>query len=183
VSSALNDGGRSPPPAREVEWEVLPPEEKKKRAALEPLFKWVAIIMDGLLRLPGTKFRFGLNPLIDFIPVVGDVSAAFISASVLVYAVTRGLPKVLLGRMALNVLINELVGIVPVVGSIFAFWFRANKRNYDLLQHHVVQPTRSRKGDWAFVVGFLVLLFGIFLASLIATIVVLHLFAKFLSAH
>ena len=166
-----------------LEWEVLPPEEKKKRAALEPLFKWVAFIMDGLLRVPGTKFRFGLNPLIDFIPVVGDMSAAVVSASVLVYAVTRGLPKVLLGRMALNVLINELVGIVPVAGSIFAFWFRANKRNYDLLQHHVAQPNRSRKGDWAFVIGFLILLLGIFLASVIITIFALHEFAKFLSAH
>jgi hypothetical protein len=166
-----------------LEWEVLPPEEKKKRAALEPLFKWVAIIMDGLLRVPGTKFRFGLNPLIDFIPVVGDVSAAFVSASVLVYGVTRGLPKVLLGRMALNVLVNELVGIVPVIGSVFAFWFRANKRNYDLLQHHIAEPTRSRKGDWAFVLGFLALLLGIYLASIIATIVFLFALGKFLSAH
>ena len=40
--------------------------------------------MDGLLRVPGTKFRFGLNPLIDFVPVLGDVSAAFISVSVLI---------------------------------------------------------------------------------------------------
>src|SRR5579864_7851504 len=159
--------------SKTLEWEVLPPEEKKRRAALEPLFRWVAIILDGLFRVPGTKFRFGLNPLIDFIPVVGDVSAAFVSASVLVYAVTRGLPKVLLGRMALNVLLNELVGAIPIVGSAFAFWFRANKRNYDLLQHHAAEPTRSRKGDWAFVLGFLALLLGIYLASIIATIVFL----------
>ena len=139
--------------------------------------------MDGLLRLPGTKFRFGLNPLVDFIPVVGDVGAAFISASVLVYAVTRGLPKVLLARMALNVAINELVGVLPVVGSIFAFWFRANKRNYDLLQYHVAVPTRSRKGDWAFVIGLLVLLFGIFAAGLIATILILRAFGQFLLSH
>src|SRR5438445_11136407 len=88
-------------------------------------FEWLAIIMDGLLRVPGTKFRSGRNPLIDFVPGIGTVSAAFVSTSLLIYAVTRGLPKILLARMALNILINELVGILPVVGSAFAFWFRA----------------------------------------------------------
>src|SRR6202022_173442 len=112
------------------EWELLPPEDPHRRSSVGALFKRVALIMDDFLRLPWTNFRIGLNPLIDFVPVVGDVSAAFVSVSVLIYAVTRGLPKILLARMALNVLVNEVVGVVPVVGSLFAFWFRANKRNY-----------------------------------------------------
>ena len=182
MPASLNDGSRRPP-LQDADWEVLPPEEKKKRAALDPLFKWLATIMDGLVRLPGTKFRFGLNPVVDFIPVVGDVSAAFLSASVLVYAVTRGLPKVLVLRMALNVAINELVGVVPVVGSVFALWFRANKRNYDLLQRHVAQPSRSRKGDWLFVIAVIVLVFGIIATGLIATILMLRAFADFLLKH
>ncbi len=165
----------------EVEWEVLLPEQKQRRASLEPLFKWVAIIMDGLLRVPGTKFRFGLNPLIDFVPVLGDVSAAFISVSVLIYAVSRGLPKILLARMALNILINELIGIVPVLGSVFAFWFRANKRNYDLLQRHIERPNRSRKGDWILIGAVLGLVFVIVFAGLIATFLVLHAIANFLA--
>ena len=136
--------------------------------------------MDGLLRLPGTKFRFGLNPFIDFIPIVGDVSAAFVSSSVLVYAFMRGMPKILLARMALNIFINELVGIVPVVGSAFAFWFRANKRNYDLLQRHTAAPIKPRKADWIFVFVVLGLLFSIVLLGLIATLFVLREFFKLL---
>jgi hypothetical protein len=170
----------NPANAREVEWEVLPSEDRHRRASLEPLFKWLAIIMDGLVRLPGTKFRFGLNPLIDFVPGIGDISAAFVSTSVLVYAVTRGLPKILLARMALNILINELVGIVPVLGSAFAFWFRANKRNYDLLQRHVEIPTRSRKSDWIFVGVVLGLIFVIICAGLIVSLVALQTIARFL---
>jgi uncharacterized protein DUF4112 len=165
-----------------LEWEVLPLESRQTRklSGLEPLFKWLAIIMDGLLRLPGTKFRFGLNPLIDFVPGIGDISAAFVSTSVLVYAVTRGLPKILLARMALNILINELVGIVPVLGSAFAFWFRANKRNYDLLQRHIELPTRSRKSDWIFVGVVLGLIFVIICAGLIVSLVALQAIARFL---
>ena len=137
--------------------------------------------MDGLLRVPGTKFRFGLNPLIDFVPVLGDVSAAFISVSVLIYAVSRGLPKILLARMALNILTNELIGVVPVLGSVFAFWFRANKRNYDLLQRHIERPNRSRKGDLIFIGAVLGLVFVIVFAGLIATFLVLHAIANFLA--
>ena len=168
--------------SREVDWEILPPEKKQKRKSLEPLFKWLAIIMDGLFRAPGTKFRFGLNPLIDFVPVVGDVSAAFVSFSVLIYAITRGLPKILLARMALNILINELVGIVPVLGSAFAFWFRANKRNYDLLQRHVELPNRSYKGHWIFVSVILGLVFATILTGLIITSLLLQAFANFLAS-
>jgi hypothetical protein len=169
-------------PARELEWEVLPPENRQSRklSGLEPLFKWLAIIMDGLLRVPGTKFRFGLNPLIDFVPGIGDVSAAFVSTSVLVYAVTRGLPKILLARMALNILINELVGIVPVLGSAFAFWFRANKRNYDLLQRHLELPSRPRKSDWIFVGAVLGLVFVIVCAGLIVSLLVLQAIGRLL---
>jgi len=164
------------------EWEVLPPENRfrsRGTQSIEPLFKWLAIIMDGLLRVPGTKFRFGLNPLIDFVPGIGDVSAAFVSTSVLIYAVTRGLPKILLARMALNILINELVGILPVVGSAFAFWFRANKRNYDLLQRHLELPIRSRKSDWIFVGAVLGLVFVIICTGLIVSLLVLQAIARF----
>jgi divalent metal cation (Fe/Co/Zn/Cd) transporter len=136
--------------------------------------------MDGLLRVPGTKFRFGLNPLIDFVPGIGDVSAAFVSTSVLIYAVTRGLPKILLARMALNILINELVGIVPVVGSAFAFWFRANKRNYDLLQRHIKLPGQSHKSDWIFLLAVLVSLFVIVCAGLIVSFLILRAIAAFI---
>jgi hypothetical protein len=130
--------------------------------------------MDGLLRFPGTKFRFGLNPLLDFVPAIGDVSAAFLSVSVLIYAVTRGLPKILLARMALNVLINELVGVVPLLGSAFAFWFRANKRNYDLLQRYAELPNRSSKSDWLFIGAVLGLVFVIVFVGLIVTFLALH---------
>ncbi len=185
-SSSRTDAPTSRPssgrqqPVRDADWELVGPEEKRKRSAIEPLFRWVAFIMDGLLRLPGTKRRLGLNPIIDLIPVVGDVGTAFVSASVLVYAFSRGVPKVLLARMALNVAVNELVGVIPVAGSAFAFWFRANKRNYDLLQLHIDQPYRSRKRDWVFVIGLMTLLIGVFVIGWIATFAIFYWFAKLL---
>src|ERR1700730_10123369 len=88
----------------DVDWEVLPPEEKRKRQGLEPLFKWLAYIMDEVVRVPGTKFRFGLDPLIGLVPGIGDTSSALVSAFALIQAVRLGVPKILLTRMSLNIL-------------------------------------------------------------------------------
>jgi hypothetical protein len=158
--------------AQEVDWEVLPPGEKGKRAQVEPLFRWVALLMDNLMPLPGVQRRVGLNPLIDFIPGVGDISAAVVSTSVLLYGLRHGLPKVLLARMGLNILINETVGVIPVVGSAFAFWFRANLRNYELLRAHAGAPEKRRASDWIFVGGILALIIAIIASGLIVSLLV-----------
>src|SRR3979411_1355499 len=147
------------PTAREVEWEVLPPEDQAKRAHLEPLFKWVALLMDNFLRFPGTNFRFGLDPVIGLIPGLGDTASAIVSALTLVYAARCGVGKVLLARMSLNILINELVGIIPGIGDAFSFWFKSNVRNHELLQRHLGEPGRARPIDWIFVAAVLGILF------------------------
>ena len=167
-------------PAEELEWEVLPPEEKQKRQELEPLFRWLALIMDNFLRLPGTQFRFGLDPLMGLIPGIGDTGSTIISAMALIAAARRGLPKILIARMSLNVLINEFVGIIPIAGDAFSFWFKSNARNYDLLRRHTATPGRATKSDWIFValvIGALVL---ILLVSLAVSFWLLYAIAKLL---
>jgi hypothetical protein len=165
--------------AREIEWEVLPPEEKERRASLEPFFKWLALIMDEFLRLPGTKFRFGLDPLIGLLPGLGDTASALVSALALVQAARWGVPRILLARMAMNILINELVGIIPGLGDAFSFWFKSNVRNYELVRRHTAAPDQSRRGDWIFLIAVLGLLFVIVCAGLIASFLVLHAIGRF----
>ena len=165
------------------EWEVLPPEDRsssrRTSASLEPLFRWLALIMDEFLRFPGTKIRFGLDPIIGLLPGIGDVSSAIISAVALVHAARYGVPKILLARMATNILINELVGIIPGLGDAFSFWFKSNVRNYELLRNYSAAPARSRKGDWIFLVAVLSLLFVIVCAGLIVTVLVLQAIGRF----
>ena len=170
----------TPEKAQEVEWEVLPPEEKQKRSELEPLFRWLALIMDNFLRVPGTQFRFGLDPLMGLLPGLGDTGSALISAMALVAAARRGLPRILLARMSLNILINEAIGIVPVIGDAFSFWFKSNLRNYELLRRHTAAPRRARKSDWVFVVLVLAALGMILLVSLAVSFWLLYALAKLL---
>ncbi len=164
----------------ELEWEVLPPEEKQKRSELEPLFRWLALLMDNLLQLPGTKFRFGLDPLLGLLPAVGDTGSAVISALALIAAARRGLPRILLARMGLNILINEAVGIVPVLGDAFSFWFKSNQRNYELLKRYSAAPSRTTKSNWIFVVLVLCALGAILLVSLAFSFWLLYHLARLL---
>jgi hypothetical protein len=152
--------------AQELEFEVLRPEETRKRSELEPLFRWLALVMDNLLPVPGTQFRFGLDPLIGLLPGLGDTGSALVSAMALIAAARRGLPKILLARMSLNILINEAVGIIPIVGDAFSFWFKSNARNYELLEKFSAAPRRSTASDWAFVVLVLAVLLAILFVSL-----------------
>lgn len=158
---------------KEVEWEVLPP-EKKGAAGLEPLFRWIAVVMDDLLRLPGTRFKIGIDPLIGLIPGIGDTGSAIVSAIALLQAARFGVPKIILARMSVNILLNEVIGIVPVVGDAFSFWFKSNARNYALLKEHMSVRRKARTSDWLFVFGVLVLLVIVVAAGIFVSLLVIQ---------
>ena len=135
--------------------------------------------MDEFIRVPGTKFKFGLDPLIGLLPGLGDTGSALVSAFALIQAARLGVPKILLARMSLNILINELVGVVPLVGDAFSFWFKSNARNYQIIKNHTATPGGvSRRSDWIFVVAVLALLFGIVGCGLLVTFLFLREIAK-----
>ena len=168
--------------AADVDWELLPPEDRqRRRSSVESVFNLVSVVMDRLIRIPGLKKRLGLNPIVDLVPGFGDIAAAVLSVSVLLYGIRRGVPKILLGRMALNVLINEVVGLIPIVGSIFAFWFTANTRNYELIREHLDTPRRSTKTDKIFVAVILALVVLVILGGIFGTFLMLHELAKLLA--
>src|SRR5437588_7037788 len=167
---------------KEVEWEYLPPGQEEKNAAkLEPLFRWIALLMDEVLRLPGTRFRFGIDPLVGLIPGIGDTGSAIVSAVALIQAARYGVPKIILARMSVNILVNELIGIVPVVGDAFSFWFKSNTRNYELLKEHMGVRRKARTADWVFVIGVLLALVVIVAAGILVSLLVIQQLIRFVT--
>jgi hypothetical protein len=159
---------------KDAEWEVVPPGEKPSPAQVEPLFRWIALLMDDLLRIPGTKFRIGIDPLIGLIPGIGDTGSAVVSALALIQAARSGVPKIILARMSVNILLNELIGVVPVVGDAFSFWFKSNARNYELLKAHTGARRKAGAGDWIFVIGVLAALALLVCAGLFVSLLVIR---------
>ena len=138
--------------------------------------------MDEFVRVPGTQFRFGLDPLIGLVPGIGDTGSALVSAFALIQAVRLGVPKILLAQMSLNILINEVIGIVPIVGDAFSFWFKSNARNYQIIKEHMGAPPVSRRSDWIFVIAVLVLLVVIVACGLLVSFLFFWEIAKLLGS-
>jgi len=178
-----NSGGPREPLQPDAEWEVLPPEGNVGKKDIEPLFRILALFMDNLIRVPGTQFRIGLDPIIGLIPGIGDTGAAMVSALALVQAARQGLPKVVLARMSLNVLVNQLIGIVPIIGDAFSAWFKSNQRNYDLLKQHSTGLRRgATRSDWVFVIGVVIGLALIVLSGVAISVFLLNQLFKVMSA-
>jgi len=94
-------------------------------------------ILDDFLRIPGTQIRFGLDGVIGLIPGVGDVLGAMASWIIILAAWMRGVPRVTLARMMANVAIDAIVGAVPILGDVFDVAWKANRRNFELLERSV----------------------------------------------
>jgi hypothetical protein len=89
--------------------------------------------LDTRFEIPGTKLRFGFDSIIGLIPGIGDLITTLLGAYIVVRAQELGAPKLLLARMILNLVIDSLVGAVPIFGDIFDFAFKSHVRNVRLL--------------------------------------------------
>ena len=116
-------------------------------AAASRLAYW----LDAGIRIPGTNLRFGLDPILGLIPVIGDAAGAVLAGWILVEAVRLGASRATLVRIAGNVALDAGLGAVPFIGDIFDFAWKANLRNVALLERHLAAPVRAQRADRSFV--------------------------------
>ena len=109
------------------------------RAAIIGEFDRVARLLDSQWRIPGTGMRFGLDPLVGLVPGLGDVATGLVSAYIVLLAARLKLPAPVMARMAGNIALDVIVGSVPILGSVFDLFYKANRRNFDLLRRHLEQ--------------------------------------------
>ncbi len=124
----------------------------------DPIVRLVATLMDNAFKVPGTQIRFGLDPVLGLLPGLGDSVGSLISVGLIGISARYGLPRIVLIRMALNVLINGVIGAIPIFGDAFSIWFKSNAMNHRLLVQHAGPQRASTTGDWVFVGG---LMFGV----------------------
>jgi hypothetical protein len=96
----------------------------------------IARLMDSKFTVPGTRFKFGLDPILGLIPVVGDAASLAISGGLIMYMIRFGASRKVATLMLINVILDATIGSIPVVGAIFDFFYKANTRNIRLLKAH-----------------------------------------------
>jgi hypothetical protein len=99
--------------------------------------RMIAWMIDGVFRVPGTGFRFGLNSLIGLVPFGGDAILGTISLYIVYEAAQLGLPRAQLARMLLNVGLEVFGGSIPLVGDLFDMTLKANLRNLAIIEKHL----------------------------------------------
>jgi hypothetical protein len=139
-------------PAKEVEFEVL---DKEKRKNEDPFIALVTRLMDEIFVIPGTKIRFGLDPVISLLPGFGASASAVVSLVLIVLCSRRRVPRIVLAHMGVNVLINAALDALPVVGDALSIFYRSNSKNYELLLKHAGTAKSSTRGEWIFLIALL----------------------------
>ena len=124
----------------------------------------LSILLDEAFRIPGTRIHFGVDGIIGLVPGLGDVLAGLLSLVIPLAAWIRGVPYIALVRMAANIGIGVIVGSIPLFGDAFDIAWKANRRNYRILERHLGEPRRHTWRDWLFLivlVVFIVLIFAV----------------------
>jgi hypothetical protein len=99
--------------------------------------KLFARFLDDAIRLPGTRYSIGWDGLIGLVPGIGDALTTLMSGYFLWEANRLGVSKTVQWRMLSNILIDMLVGAVPVLGDLFDFTWKSNRRNLNLLMREL----------------------------------------------
>lgn len=140
-----------------------------------PELRWVdgfSQLLDTKFRVPGTEQRFGIDFLLGLLPGVGDLISLGMSGMLVATMAKNGASPMLVARMLVNVLLDALIGSIPVLGNIFDFFYKANYRNAELMREYYDEG-KHQGSVWPVVIGVVI---AIFLILALCVWVILELF-------
>lgn len=152
--------------------------QERRQIEIEESLETLSTYLDGLFRVPGVGWKFGLDALIGLVPNVGDITTSLLSFYILVAGVRYGVPKITLVRMAFNVGLDYLVGTIPFIGDAFDFFWKSNKQNMDLIRTRGKGRGTGTTSDWLFVIFIIVFLIALLVGSILVSLFILGIFFK-----
>ncbi len=114
-----------------------------------PDLKWIdtmSNVMDSKFKVPGTNFRFGLDPILGLLPGIGDATSLAVSGVLIFYMAKYGASRKLIILMTGNVLLDAIIGSIPILGNIIDFYNKANVRNIKLMKAHYYEGKHQGSG-------------------------------------
>jgi len=154
-----------------------PGRDVRALVGLERLRK-LTLLMDQAFGVPGTKWRFGLDALFGLVPGLGDIAGGVIAVYALHVARQLRAPGAIQLHMLMNIAIDATVGMVPLIGDLFDFVFKAQTRNLALLDDWLQTPhevtKRSKRG---------LLLVPLAIIVVFATLTILGIWLLFILIH
>jgi hypothetical protein len=121
------------------------PQDRDNRALAR--YAVLTNLLDQAFRVPGTRFRFGLDAIIGLVPGAGDIVGALLGLYGVWVARKLGAPSSLLTRMMGNIAVDAVAGAVPLVGDLFDFAYKPHVRNLVLIERWLLKPHDVRRGS------------------------------------
>lgn len=119
-------------------------------------FERMAKLLDSKFEIPGTGIRFGIDPLLSLLPLLGDLITLVIS-SMLIYTMhNHGASRKVVIKMMLNAGLDTILGAIPLVGTVFDIFYRSNERNIRLLKEHYYEGKHQGSGTGLLIIIFLI---------------------------
>lgn len=138
----------------------------------------IAFLLDNSIPIPGTKYRFGLDPILGVLGIVGgsgDLIGGALGAYIVMEAAKMGLPERVVWQMVANIAIDSSVSLIPGIGDIFDVTWKANAKNIELLEEYLsVSPEATKSNPW-FVASIVLVLAIIVLGFAFLTVTLIRL--------
>jgi len=103
------------------------------RSRVEALEK----VLERMIVIPGINKPVGLDVILDLVPFAGSTAAAVLGAYMAWEARNLGMSKWQVTRMAGNIGVDWIFGLIPWVGAIPDLFFRSNSRNLKIIKRHL----------------------------------------------
>ena len=140
----------------------------------------LAYVLDGAFKVPFVGWRFGFDFILGLIPTVGDFTTSLVSFYILVAGVRYGVPKITLLRMALNIAIDYLIGLIPFLGDVLDLFWRSNEMNIRLIKTRAISENAGTTSDYLFVGGIVITLLLMLLGTISLSIWLVYSVVDFL---
>ena len=134
----------------------------------------LATALDSAVGIPGTNFRFGLDPIIGLIPGLGDLAGAALSGYIVLVGIQLGASRSVVMRMLANVAIDTVVGAVPVFGDLFDAGWKSNNMNVALIERHVAAPDATRTSSRLMIAAVVLVLLLLAAGSIAVTVLLVR---------
>lgn len=131
----------------------------------------VASWLDEAFTIPGTRYRVGWDAVVGLVPGAGDLLTTLPALWIVMRALNLGVPRVIAARMVLNILVDNLIGAIPLLGDLFDLVWKSNRRNVRLLERYQQDPASTRRRSTASVAGAALVLLVV--AAVLVTVPIL----------
>lgn len=94
-------------------------------------------LLEGVVTIPGVRYRVGLDAIVGLVPVVGDLFTTFMGAWLVWEARNLGMSRTALLGMSARVGFDAVIGAIPLIGDAADLLYRSNTRNLKRIKRHL----------------------------------------------